>query len=118
MRKANVIKADLFIAVNPSQDHDMNITSAILAKKMGAKKVIARINYRKYLMPNNKEIFFKLGIDYMFYHEKIDARSFLVILSRTRSMDYIDFLVSKLLLIVLRLEVRSASIMYRLYMIY
>ena len=104
LKTANVGKADLFIAVNPSEDQDMNITSAILAKHMGAKKVIARINTDEYLKPNNKEIFLNLGIDYMFYPEKIAAREIIALLGQTSSTEYIDFSGGKLLMIVIRLE--------------
>ena len=41
---AGVREADLFIAVNPDTLQDVNIVSAALAKKLGAKKVTARIN--------------------------------------------------------------------------
>ena len=41
---AGVDKADLFVAVSPASEQDINIISALLAKKMGSKKVTARIN--------------------------------------------------------------------------
>lgn len=104
LNKAEVRKADLFIAVNPSEDQEMNITSSILAKRLGAKKVVARINNDEYLMPNNKEIFVNLGIDYMFYPEKIAAREIIELLGQTSSTEYIDFSGGKLLMIVIRLE--------------
>ncbi|MDR1056357.1 MAG: Trk system potassium transporter TrkA [Prevotellaceae bacterium] len=102
--KANIHKADLFIAVNPSEDQDMNITSAILAKRMGAKKVIARINNDEYLKSNYKEIFVDIGIDYMFYPEKIAAREIIELLGQTSSTEYIDFSGGKLLMIVIKME--------------
>ena len=46
---AGADKADLFIAVNPSESQDVNIVSAMLAKKLGSKKVTARINNEEYL---------------------------------------------------------------------
>ena len=44
LEKAGVPEADLFIAVSPAQEQDVNLISAMLAKKMGSKKVTARIN--------------------------------------------------------------------------
>ena len=44
LNEAGVPDADLFIAVNPSESQDVNIVSAMLAKKLGSKKVTARIN--------------------------------------------------------------------------
>ena len=43
LKKAGVPDADLFIAVNPSVPQDVNIVSAILAKKLGAKKASVRL---------------------------------------------------------------------------
>ena len=102
--KAGVDKADLFIAVNPSEDQDMNITSAILAKRLGAKKVVARINNDEYLTPENKEIFTDIGIDYLLYPEKIAARAIIDLLKQTGTTEYIDFAGGKLQVVVTRLE--------------
>ena len=47
LKEAGVEDADLFIAVNPSTSKDVNIVSAILAKKLGSKKATARVNYKE-----------------------------------------------------------------------
>ena len=36
LQEAGVANADLFIAVNPSESQDVNIVSAMLAKKLGS----------------------------------------------------------------------------------
>ena len=66
LKEAGADHADLFIAVNPSESQDVNIVSAMLAKKMGSKKVTARINNEEYLSYENKYIFTEMGIDLMF----------------------------------------------------
>ena len=104
LKEVDIKKADLFIAVNPAEDQDMNITSALLAKKLGAKKVIARINNNEYLLPNNIEMFLDSGIDYLFYPEEIASREIIKLLGQTSSTEYVDFSGGKLLLIVLKLE--------------
>ena len=72
LKKASVRKADLFIAVN--HEESPNIISAMLAKQLGARKTIARIDNNEYLEANNKEVFIDIGIDYLFYPEKIAAQ--------------------------------------------
>ena len=72
LRKASVRKCDLFIAVNHVEND--NVVAAVLAKQLGAKKSIARIDNNEYLEPNNKEIFINMGIDYLFYPEKVAAQ--------------------------------------------
>ena len=71
LRKAQVRKCDLFIAVNHEEND--NVVAAMLAKKLGARKSIARIDNNEYLEPNNKEMFIDMGIDYLFYPEKVAA---------------------------------------------
>lgn len=73
LQDAGVAEADLFIAVNPSDSQDVNIVSAMLAKKLGSKKATARINNEEYLSYENKYLFTEMGIDLMFYPEKIAA---------------------------------------------
>ena len=51
LRKASVRKCDLFIAVDHIEND--NVLSAIMAKQLGAKKSIARIDNNEYLEPNN-----------------------------------------------------------------
>ena len=102
LRDANVKKADLFIAVAHSEE--TNIISATLAKRLGAKKVIARIDNNEYLLPNNKEIFLNLGIDSLIYPEKLAAREVIALLGQTSSTEYVDFSGGKLSLVVFKLD--------------
>ncbi|MDR2293112.1 MAG: Trk system potassium transporter TrkA [Prevotellaceae bacterium] len=104
LNEANIKRADLFIAVNPAEDQDMNITCALLAKTLGAKRVIARINNNEYLFPYNKEIFLNLGIDYLIYPERIASNEIIKLLRQTGTSEYIDFSGGKLQLIVAKLD--------------
>jgi trk system potassium uptake protein TrkA len=61
-----VAGANLFIAVYPRAMQHINIVSALIAKKLGADKVIARINDEGYLSPENKLMFKEMGIELMF----------------------------------------------------
>lgn len=107
---AGVQDADLFIAVNPSESQDVNIVSAMLAKKLGSKKATARINNEEYLSYENKTIFTEMGIDLLFYPEKIAAGEIVDLLERTASTDSLDFARGKLQLAVFRLEEDSPLI--------
>ena len=69
LHDAGVAEADLFIAVNPSESQDVNIVSAMLAKKMGSKKVTARINNEEYLSYENKYLYTAKGLDKLLSHE-------------------------------------------------
>ena len=105
LRKAGVRKCDLFIAVR-SVEND-NILSAVVAKQMGAKKTIARVDSSEYLEPNSKEVFIDMGIDYIFYPEHIAAREVINLLGHTSTTEYVEFAGGKLSLVAFRLELTS-----------
>lgn len=105
LRKAGVRKCDLFIAVR-SVEND-NILSAVMAKQLGARKAIARIDSNEYLEPNSKEIFIDMGIDYLFYPEQIAAREVINLLGHTSTTEYVDFAAGKLTLVAFKLELTS-----------
>ena len=107
LQAAGVADADLFIAVNPSDSQDVNIVSAMLAKKLGSKKVTARINTEEYLTYENKTLFTEMGIDLLFYPEKIAAGEIMDLLQRTASTDSMDFARGKLQMAVFKLEEES-----------
>ena len=104
LRDAGVENADLFIAVNPAESQDVNIVSALLAKRLGCRRVCARINDEEYLSYDNKFLFTEMGIDMMFYPEKIAAGEITEILKRTASTDSMDFARGKRQLAVFKLE--------------
>ena len=110
LQEAGVATADLFIAVNPSESQDVNIVSAMLAKKLGSKKATARINNEEYLSYENKYLFTEMGIDLMFYPEKIAAGEILDLLKRTASSDSLEFARGKLHMSVFKLEEDSPLI--------
>lgn len=108
LRKASVRKCDLFIAVNHEEND--NVVAAMLAKKLGARKSIARIDNNEYLEPNNKEMFINMGIDYLFYPEKVAAREVINLLGHTSTTEYVDFSGGKLSLVVFKLDSSSPLI--------
>ena len=105
LKKAGVRKCDLFIAVR-SVEND-NILSAVMAKQLGARKAIARIDSSEYLEPNSKEIFIDMGIDYLFYPEHIAAREVINLLGHSSTTEYVDFAAGKLSLLAFKLELTS-----------
>jgi trk system potassium uptake protein TrkA len=104
LRDAGCAKADLFISVNPSTSQTVNIVSALLAKRLGSKRVIARIDDEAYLLPENKLMFKDMGIDMLFYPEKIASDEIIDLLKHTASTDSMDFARGKLQLVVFRLD--------------
>ena len=95
-------KTDLFIAVTHYED--TNITSAILAKRFGALKTIARIDNLDYLEQPNLDFFKSLGIDSLIYPELIAAREVLGLLHESGATDFMGFTGGRLVMYIQKLE--------------
>jgi trk system potassium uptake protein TrkA len=80
LNEVGIDDADLFIGVTPEES--VNITSCMLASKMGAKKTFARIDNYEYLLPKNKEFFESLGVDSMVYPEMLAAKEIVSAIKR------------------------------------
>lgn len=72
LSEADVSSADLFIAVPPYPD--MSVLACILAKKLGAKTTISRVNTLEYLQPDKQQLFRQLGVDEIIYPEQLGAK--------------------------------------------
>ncbi|MBR4739693.1 MAG: Trk system potassium transporter TrkA [Bacteroidales bacterium] len=104
LTEAGCANADLFIAVNPTMNQSVNIVSALLAKKLGTKRVIARIDDESYLAPENKLLFKDMGLDMMFFPEKSASEEILDMLRHSAATDSMDFARGKLQLAVFKLD--------------
>lgn len=69
---AGVSSADLFIAVTP--DENLNMNACMLAKSLGAKRTVAKIDNSEYINPLFKPIFDRVGITSLIYPENLAAR--------------------------------------------
>ncbi|MFA5713560.1 MAG: NAD-binding protein, partial [Bacteroidales bacterium] len=87
LNRAAIEKAHLFIAVSPSEQQEINLISALLAKKMGAKRVTARVDNEEYLESDNRSFFNELGIDLLFYPEKIAAEQIVDLIEQGESSE-------------------------------
>lgn len=72
LKNAGIESADLFIAVTPNESE--NIMCSMLAKQLGAKRTVARIDNYEYMKPENKKIFEEMGISSLIYPELLAAK--------------------------------------------
>jgi trk system potassium uptake protein len=75
LREAEVGKADLFIGVTPDEAH--NMTSCMLASKLGAKKTVARVDNYEYTLPQHRDFFRTVGIGSIIYPEMLAGQEIL-----------------------------------------
>lgn len=71
LREIGIKEADLYIAVTPFETR--NLATCAIAKKMGARKTVARIDNSEFLVPENRQIIREMGIDYVIYPEQLAA---------------------------------------------
>lgn len=114
LKDAGVDKADLYIAVYPFSAQEINIVSAILAKHLGAAKVIARINEEEYLTPDNKLLFKEVGIELMCYPEKNASDEIVYQLKHAMASETMDFARGKLQISVFKVDENSQMLDYKL----
>jgi trk system potassium uptake protein len=107
---AKVDKADLLVAVTSSEE--VNVATAIIGKKLGAKKTIARIGNSEYQDPESGINFADIGIDYMIYPEELAAMETVNLILRTAATDILEFEKGKLTVMGLRLD-KNAPVMHK-----
>ena len=113
LKTANVEKTDLLVAVTSNEE--INITTAILAKKLGAKRTIARISNAEYLDPEAGINFTELGIDFMIYPEELAAMETVNLINRTAATDVLDFEGGKLSVVGIRLDKNAPVIQKKVF---
>ena len=114
LKEAGVPQTDLFISVMPFVPQDVNLICALLAKNLGAKKVTARVDDEEYLLSDNKLIFKQMGIELLFYPEKLSSDEIVDQLKHTATTESMDFGRGKLQIAVFKLEEDSPLIDMRL----
>lgn len=73
MRSAGINHADLYIAVTPYETR--NITSCAIAKRLGVKRTVARIDNYEFMKSDNRRILRDLGIDTLIYPEYVASQA-------------------------------------------
>lgn len=102
LQDAGVSGCDLFLSV--LHDESINLVTCILAKKLKAKKTVARITNAELLAPKHREMFRDLGVDEMVCPERIAAKEITNLLNNTVATEFFDFSGGLLTMYVLRLD--------------
>lgn len=110
LKQAGIDKADLLVAVTASEE--VNITTAIIGKKLGVKRTIARIFNDEYLEPESGVNFNELGVDFMIYPEGLAAIETVNLINRTAATDVLEFEDGKLSVMGIRLD-KNAPIIHK-----
>lgn len=96
LKKTELSKSDLFIAVTPFEER--NVLACSMASFLGVGRTIARINNSEYLQENYRAKLKKLGIDELIYPESLAAKEIVASVKQTGTRQLIEFSQGKLLL--------------------
>lgn len=102
LEEAGVNSADLFIAA--TQIETTNITAAIVSKRLGAKRTIARVSNPEYLDRACKVDWSFIGIDNMICPEELASQEILRLIKASAFTDSFEFDGGKLTLIGIHLD--------------
>jgi len=108
LQEIGMSDVDLFIAV--TEKEETNITACILAKKLGVKKTIARVDNEEYLHYQNKKILKDIGIDQLTYPQQLAALEIVNLIRETGVTESFEFARGKLSFFAIKLD-ESAKIL-------
>jgi len=89
LKRANIKKTDLLVSV--VHDEQINIITALLGKKLGAKQTIARVNSTDNLSVESQGIFKSLGIDELVCPENIAAHEIIKLINHSAATEILNF---------------------------
>lgn len=93
----------MWLVYSSQSQEDQNINSAILAKKLGAKRTIARVNNSEYLETENAAYLRSIGIDSLIYPERLAAEEIVASLKQIGSRQMHEFSDGRLQLLGIKL---------------
>lgn len=108
LRDVGVDECDLYIAVTPFETR--NITSCSIAKRLGAKKTVARIDNSEFLKPENGKVLKDVGADFLIYPENLAAQEIHMAMSHNWARYWGELHGGQLVLIGVKLHSKSELI--------
>ena len=102
LEQAAVSNCDLFLSV--LHEENINLITCMMARRLGAKKTVARISNAELLANKNKEMFRDLGVDELVCPERIAAKEIINLLNNSMATEFFNFSGGLLSMCLVRLE--------------
>ncbi len=102
LKRANVNRASMVLAVTTSEK--TNIVTAVLAKQLGAKRVMARVRNHSYMDPENLSYFQNLGIDNLISPTMLCSKHIFNMIENSSFTEVFDFEGGKLNIVGITLD--------------
>lgn len=108
LKNAGTAGCDLFIAVTPFETR--NIVACSFAKKLGARKTVARIDNYEFLKPEYESYFSEMGVDKLTYPEDLASKEISTALRHTWVRNWFELYNGELILCGVKLRKNAALI--------
>lgn len=112
LQRAGAEDADMLIAVTSTDE--ANLTSCLLAHKLGTKKKIIRVNHPDFFFSEGPLSAKDFGIDLVIHPEGLAAQEIVRLIRRTAATDVLEFAEGRIQLIGIKLDAESPLLNRRL----
>lgn len=102
LRHAEVEKCDLFIAVTDVAER--NIVACGMAKSMGAKMTVSRVDRYDYMERHNQDVLHSMGVDKVIFPEFLISKSIIESLKHSWARNWYEFNYGEMIMIGVRLN--------------
>lgn len=113
LKEAHVSGADLFVSVTP--DGATNLLACSLAKQLGARQTIARVNTHHHLEPRYADHFRGMGVDHLIYPEELAANEIASTILNPWARQYVELFKGALILVGVKVRAEAEIVGKSLY---
>lgn len=112
LKRVGTGSAGLFVAVTPYETR--NLLACSIAKSLGAKRTVARIDNSEFILKNNKSFFTQMGVDNLIYPEYLAAQEILTALRHTWVRNWFEMLGGELIVVGVKLRANASIVGHKL----
>ena len=105
LKNIQVGAADIFIAVTPQET--INVIACSMAKSLGCKRAVARIDNFEFMKPASKKFFSSYGIDTLIYPEYLAAQEVMTAMAHTWVRSWFEMLNGELIVVGVKVSSNS-----------
>lgn len=105
LSEARAGNCDLFVAVTPFETD--NVVACAVAKSLGARRTVARIDNYEYMLPEHRPFFLAHGVDSVIYPEYFAAREIVTALERNWVRHWFEMLDGSLILVGVKIRANA-----------
>ena len=112
LKSLQVGAADIFIAVTPHET--INVIASSMAKSLGCRKAVARIENFDFMKPASKKFFSSYGIDSLIYPEYLAAQEIVTAMKHTWVRNWFEMLNGELIVVGVKIRENARIVGHRL----